>query len=120
MRLFYLTLILTGLTLFVSGQPNAPENLTAYRGKNGTVHQFLVTGSASGRIWGGSDGIYTDDSHLGTAAVHTGLLRTGETGTVEVTILPGKTSYPKIANNGIVSIEYGSWPGSYKLSRPTK
>lgn len=90
-----------------------PGNLTAYRGRDGTVLTFEVTGAADGRVWG--DGIYTDDSVLAAAAVHAGLLGPGETGKIAVEILPGQGYYPPSHRNGISSAAFGAWGGSYRV-----
>ena len=55
-----------------------PGALTAYRGQNGRRLAFMVTGRTNGSIWGSDT--YTDNSNLGTAAVHAGLLKPGQTG----------------------------------------
>ena len=95
----------------------APENMAGYRGKNGNVYSFRVTGKTDGRIWGGADNVYTDDSNLSTAAVHAGLVKAGETAVIKVTVMEGQSSYPSLSRNGVTSISYGSWTGSYKLSK---
>ncbi|MBK7098240.1 MAG: hypothetical protein IPH58_07635 [Sphingobacteriales bacterium] len=110
--LFLLSLVLAEGTLC---QQKAPTNLLDYRNKVGETFLFTVTGAGTGRIWGGQDAVYTDDSPLATAVVHCGLLKAGETGNVYVKILPGQKSYPQISRNGINSIAYGSWAGSYKI-----
>lgn len=94
----------------MQGNPD-PGNLTSYRNQTGATLSFTVTGATNGSVWG--TGVYTDDSSLATAAVHAGVLRPGETGTVQVTILPGQQSYPGTASNGVTSSNYGSWSGSY-------
>lgn len=92
-----------------------PGHLGSYRGRNGQIFSFTVTGKASGRIWGGDGLVYTDDSPLAVAAVHAGLLKAGETGVVTVKILPGRSSYPSITRNGIATIQYGKYEGSYQF-----
>lgn len=87
--------------------------LTRYRDRVGETLAITVTGSTEGNVWG--DGVYTDDSSLGAAAVHAGLLRPGETGTVRVTILPGQGRYTGSTRHGVTSTDYGSWEGSYRL-----
>lgn len=110
--------ILNGSTVTVSNNEQlAPANMTEYRGKNGTVYTFKVTGKTDGRIWGGNDNVYTDDSNIATAAVHAGLVRAGETAVIKVTVMKGLNNYPSLSRNGITSIKYGSWSGSYKLSK---
>ena len=114
-------LVLLAMMLLISvatkAQSQAPLNMKDYRGNNGSVYTFQVTGKTSGRIWGGSDNVYTDDSEIATAAVHAGLVSPGSTAIIKVTILPGRSSYPSLSRNGVKSIQYGSWDGSYKLSR---
>lgn len=91
----------------------APDNLSVYRGQNGILLQFDVTGSAAERVWG--DGLYTDDSSIAAAAVHAGLLHDGETGRVVIEIMPGQTSYSGSLANGVASDEYGQWSGSFRF-----
>lgn len=91
----------------------APANLSAYRGQNGMLLQFEVTGTTTEEVWG--DGIYTDDSSIGAAAVHAGLLQPGQTAPVVVEIMPGQDSYAGSSANGILSNSYGQWQGSFKF-----
>lgn len=74
-----------------------------------------VVGSTGGSVWGTD--VYTDDSDLGTAAVHAGLLQNGERGSVRVTRLPGRDSYQGSSRNGVTSYDYGEWSGSLRLQR---
>jgi len=90
-----------------------PGNLTGYRQQVGQTLTFMVTGAASGSVWG--SGIYTDDSSLAAAAVHAGVLQVGQTAAVDVTILPGQASYQGSSMNGVQSANYGSWTGSYSF-----
>jgi len=90
-----------------------PGNLTAYRGRNGQVFKFSVVGNAQGTVYG--DGIYTDDSRLAAAAVHAGVLGNGESGIVAVEIMPGEQHYDSAYRNGINSLDYNAWQGSYRF-----
>ena len=92
-----------------------PGNMTSYRNNNEKTYSVRVTGTDQGSAWGGYDGIYTDDSRLGKAVVHAGLLKVGETGVVRVTILQGQTSYTGSTKNGVLTINYGAYSGSYKF-----
>jgi hypothetical protein len=93
----------------------APVSLSAYRGRPGHVLQVQVTGATSGYVWGTD--LYTDDSDLGTAAVHAGALSAGETGFIEITIAGGEDSYLGSTRNGVTSRNYASWLGSFRLRR---
>lgn len=91
-----------------------PGNLVNFRGQNGQVFYFEVTGNRNaGQVWGA--GLYTDDSSLAAAAVHAGVLRDGETGVVKVTILPGAPGYQGAFRNGVGSGNWGGWDGSYRI-----
>ena len=89
-------------------------NMTTYRGQNGLLVNVTVTGSNNGgNIWGTD--IYTDDSSLALAAVQTGYLTNNEVGTLIVEILPGQSSYTGTTRNGVSSLSYGTWAGSYQI-----
>ncbi len=94
-----------------------PRNgsMTRFRGMNGKTFALTLRGDAGGEIWG-SD-IYTDDSNIAAAAVHSGVLADGEMGTVLITVLAGQDSYTASERNGVSSKQYGSWHGSYRLER---
>jgi hypothetical protein len=76
---------------------------------------FRVTGANEGPVWGTDT--YTDDSSIAAAAVHAGLLRPGETGTIMVTVQTGFQSYPASSRNGISSSDYGAWGRSFTILR---
>lgn len=93
-----------------------PGNLTAYRDHAGQTFTFRVVGKTEGAVWG--SGTYTDDSQLGAAAVHAGILRPGEEGVVTVQILPGQAHYEASERNGITTEPYGEWQGSFRFEQP--
>lgn len=90
-------------------------NLNDYRGQNGKEVVIKTTGRADGNVWG--DGVYTDDSDIGAAAVHAGLLKPGQEGIVRVVILPGQETYASATRNGVSSSDYGSWSGSFRFAQ---
>jgi hypothetical protein len=92
-----------------------PGTMLAFRGLNSRVFHFLVTGDGASRhtIWGTDN--YTDDSRLSAAAVHAGVLKAGEKGVIEVTILPGQSSYRGSTRNGVTSHGFGAFDGSYYI-----
>jgi hypothetical protein len=97
-----------------SGVLPDPGNLKAYEQKIGETFSFSVTGSAAGgSIWGTD--IYTTDSRLGTAAVHAGVLKDGETAVIKVKIVAAQGSYAGSAKNGVTSSNYGNYGGSYEF-----
>lgn len=96
--------------------PAAPRNLTSYRNQQSKSILFWATGKSSGTVWGGADGIYTDDSILEKAAVHAGKLKVGESGIISVTILPGQSRYNGNTQNSISTQNYASWQGSFSFN----
>jgi F0F1-type ATP synthase membrane subunit b/b' len=82
----------------------------------GKVFYYEVTGVDKDQSIYGSD-VYTTGSHLGMAAVHTGVLKTGQKGIVKVTILPGQDNYTASTRRGITSYAYGQWGVSFKVER---
>lgn len=70
-------------------------------------------------VWGGDNGVYTDDSSICTASVHAGLITVSDGGTVEVTRTPGLDDYGTgSTRNGVTTRSWErSWSGSFTLSR---
>ncbi len=85
---------------------------TAFRGRNGS--RFVYTCpryGIPGGIWGTD--VYTDDSSVCTAAVHTGRITLAGGGTVTIEIRPGQSSYTGSTRNRITTSSYPAWGGSY-------
>jgi hypothetical protein len=94
--------------------------IQALRGQPASSIVVEVEGAdpRSGHVWGTD--IYSDDSSVGAAAVHAGLLRPGEKGLIRVILLPGQVSYSGSERHGIKSENFGQWPGSFKLEKVDK
>ncbi|MBV2367209.1 LCCL domain-containing protein [Streptomonospora nanhaiensis] len=87
---------------------------TAFRGRDHESFTFLLPpGGAhhAGHVWG--DGVYTDDSSVGLAAVHSGLVSLAEGGAVTFEIRPGQRAYGAASRNGVKSSRWGRWSGSF-------
>ena len=95
-----------------------PGTLVGFRGQNGKSFLFEITGQNTGTVWG--TGVYTDDSSLATAAVHAGIVKVGQKAVVKVTILPGEQQYTGSDRNGIISIDWRDWLGSYRIEAEKK
>jgi hypothetical protein len=93
-----------------------PGNLKAYEGQVGKTFLFKVTGGANGSLWG--TGTYTTDSNLAAAAVHTGVLKMGETGVVQVKIVASPAAFAGSVQNGLGSSGFGPYPAAYEVSKP--
>jgi hypothetical protein len=78
---------------------------------------FDVTGDAeAGPLWGTD--VYTHDSALSAAAVHAGVLASGERGFVRVTWVDTvNVSFVGSERNGIRSASYGPWPSGFRIER---
>jgi len=92
--------------------PN-PGNLSAYGQKVGETLSFSVTGRIGGPIYG--TGTYTTDSDLATAAVHAGILKDGEKGVVQVTIVESPNQFAGTTANGVTSSAWASYPSAYTV-----
>lgn len=75
----------------------------------------VIVGSTTGTVEG-SD-VYTSSSHVGTAAVHCGLIKPDEVALIRVELLPGRDTYDSSTRNGVTTSAYGTWPGSMRLHR---
>ena len=85
-----------------------------YRGMNYTRYVYtLPAGGIADDVWGTDT--YTDDSSIGTAAVHAGLITFADGGTVTIRILPGRSQYTGNTRNGVTSIDWGEWDGSFEF-----
>ena len=93
--------------------PQRTGSLTSYRDLVGSSIMLPVVGAVSTNVWG-SD-VYTDDSQVGAAAVHAGVLGVGEFGFVKVTLLPGQPHYEGSVRNGVTSQSFEQWQGSFRV-----
>lgn len=80
---------------------------------DGTYKVTLPAGGSELDIFGTD--VYTDDSPIGTAAVHAGLISFAGGGTVKIQILPGSDSYVGSTRNGVSSENFGAWGASFKF-----
>jgi hypothetical protein len=85
---------------------------TEYRGQNGAHYTYGCPANGTpGSPWGTD--LYTDDSSVCSAAVHAGLITATQGGTVVIEIRPGADSYTGSTRNGVKTVDYGKWSGSY-------
>ena len=82
------------------------ETLTLACSPGGTAHS----------VWG-SD-IYTADSSICTAAVHSGLITFQQGGSVTVELRPGRPIYGASERNGVTTSDYGSYQHSFVFKTP--
>jgi hypothetical protein len=95
-----------------------PGNLLGLHGSIGKTFAFRVTGRVDGSVYG--TGTYTTDSSLAAAAVHAGVLKSGETGVVRVTMIPSPPAFTASSQNGVTSYPWGPYPAAYQIHIPKK
>lgn len=95
-------------------KPN-PGNLFSYNNKINETMTFTVTGKIGGNVWG--TGTYTNDSDLASAAVHSGVLKDGETKAVTVTIVMSPETFAGSSANGVTSSD---WPQAFPAAYTVK
>jgi hypothetical protein len=96
-----------------------PGTLVGYSGKFGTKLAITLTGHVNGSIYGTD--VYTVDSQIATAAVHAGVIKTGQTGVVYVEVVQSPPNFAASTRNGVTSYAWDAYPpGSYKFTnRPS-
>jgi hypothetical protein len=96
-----------------AGTPTAWEtSATSLNGKDG--QRFMLAcapGGSAHSVWG-SD-IYTADSSICAAAVHSGLITFQQGGTVTVELRPGRDIYGCSERNGVTTSAYGPYQHSF-------
>jgi hypothetical protein len=93
---------------------DAPVSMRGLCDTVGATYYFRVTGVTEGQLWGTD--IYSGDSTIGAAAVHAGLLKSGETAFLRVTVVTPPEKFPGTVRNGVTSTEYGRYQYAWKLS----
>lgn len=100
--------------------PMDTENMVNYRGKS-DIFSIIITGNKNNNSSVRGTDIFTDDSNIVKAAMHSGIISDGETQKVYIEMLPGQQSYASSTKNSITSNSFGSFNGSYKfVSSPNK
>lgn len=93
-------------------QADWSANAVNFRGQNNARIAYVCPpGGSAGGVWGTN--LYSDDSSVCTAAVHAGRISFGQGGRVVIEIRPGASSYQSSTRNGVETMSYGSWGGSY-------
>ena len=110
----FTTPIISGSTTSAapSSQAACPADAKAFRGSGQKLSCHCPAEAITGTIWG--SGVYTDDSSICLAAVHSGVIgKSG--GTVSMVALPGQASYPGSTMNGVKALSYDRWHGSFRF-----
>jgi hypothetical protein len=92
-----------------------PINMVQYQAEIGKTFTFRITGNVGGSVWGTD--LYTTDSTLASVAVHTGLLQSGQTGVIKVSVVPSPQVFVGSTRNGVSSAGYGQYPAAYRVHR---
>jgi hypothetical protein len=84
--------------------------------QSGVVYRFACpAANQTGNVWGTD--IYTDDSSICEAAVHAGVIGR-EGGMVHYERLGAQQSFRGSVRNGVSSLDYAAWPGSFRFVDP--
>ena len=100
------------------GKPTTWEaNATSLSGKDGETFTLACSpGGTEHSVWG-SD-IYTADSSICTAAVHSGLITYQQGGAVTIELRPGRSIYGCSERNGVTTGYYGPYQHSFVFKTP--
>ncbi|MDQ2937968.1 MAG: LCCL domain-containing protein [Acidobacteriota bacterium] len=91
---------------------NTPSSILTH--ENGKTYKFKCpAGGKESSIWGTDT--YTADSSVCTAAVHAGVIKFENGGTVTIELRPGQTSYQGTLRNSVKSNDYGAYARSFVL-----
>jgi hypothetical protein len=93
---------------------DAPQSMVQLCDTVGATYYFRVRGVPEGPLWGTD--IYTGDSSLGVAAVHTGLVKVDESAIVKVTVVAPLPQYQGSLRHGVTSHNFGRYGTAYRLS----
>lgn len=90
------------------------KNATEFRGRNGqTITVSCPPNGVAGSVWGTD--LYSDDSSICTAALHSGRVTLAAGGAVSIVIAPGAPSYVPSIRNGVTTRPWGQWTGSFTI-----
>jgi hypothetical protein len=70
-------------------------------------------GGTGGNVWGTD--IYTDDSSICEAAVHAGVIKRAGGGVVHFEMIGAQPSFQGSERNGVSTMRYPAWPGSFRF-----
>ncbi len=93
-----------------------PWSLNAGLQRDSMNMRFTIQCPAGGTprtVWGTT--FYTDDSSICTAAVHRGAITLESGGPVTYEIAPAQDSYEGSTQNGITTVDYGPWGGTFVI-----
>ena len=106
------------LSSAAKGTPTSWEaNASSLNAKDGETFTLACSpGGTAHSVWG-SD-IYTADSSICTAGVHSGLITYQQGGTVTIELRPGRTIYGCSERNGVTTSDYGPYQHSFVFKTP--
>jgi hypothetical protein len=100
------------------GTPTTWEaNATSLNGKDGETLTLQCSPAGTAHSVWGSD-IYTADSSICTAGVHSGLITFQQGGVVAIELRPGRTIYGCSERNGVTTSSYGAYQHSFVFKTP--
>ncbi len=100
-----------------AGAATWETNATSLNGTDGQTFALACSPGGTPRSVWGSD-IYTADSSICTAAVHSGLITYQQGGTVTIELRPGRTIYGCSERNGVATGPFGPYQHSFVFKTP--
>jgi len=92
------------------------DSATRFRAQAGErVQVFCPPAGRLATVWG--SGPFTDDSSVCTAAVFAGRITLERGGVVRLRVAPGLPQYRGAERNGVTTRDFGSFPGSFEITR---
>lgn len=98
-------------TQFQGNWSTSPRSVGAATG--GRVWFECAAGGSGGSVWGTD--VYTDDSSMCEAAVHAGVITRADGGRVDLEVLGQQPSFRGSTRNGVTTLDYPTWPGSFRF-----
>jgi beta-lactamase regulating signal transducer with metallopeptidase domain len=92
-----------------------PGTMTEYAKRRGQPLLIRVTGTNNGTVWGSE--LFTSDSDLSTAALHSGIVQLGQTAVIKVTMEDGLRKFTGTTRYGVTSYDWDNSGGYYSAYR---
>lgn len=92
---------------------DAPATMLGLCDAPGATYYFRVTGATAGTLWGTD--VYTGDSQLALAAVHAGLVKSGDEAVIRVTVVAPPPQFQGSTRHGVTSHDFGRYGSAYRV-----
>lgn len=94
---------------------DAPRTMIEHCGRLGRIWCFRVVGDTEGPLWGTD--VYTGDSSVAAAAVHSGLVEPGATAVLRAVVVEPPPRFGGSLRHGVTSRDYERFGTAFRLER---